>query len=927
MTSGARLLAAALLAACAASASARPPEKPLDLRLRLPPGPPPADRLAAVEAQDRGFTLNAGVLERYGFTLDGYNALSSSEQQRVFDWVRLLERERLLAEARAAAGAGGAAPGAPSVLKGQAAASQQAALERLRGSMAFPGRVFDGAGAGAGTGAAAAGGGTSGFTPELELFGGPLMQPDGAPGPGGVRRFTLSGPDGFRLEYGTLGLDGRSPLVAQSPYLSLSREGGSGRGTVDYEYKWRLNAVDLGARLYTDDAHALDGRIDAGIDSLKSLDPQWGVTQGDIDRMRQELSFSSAFERQWLAAGSAMGRVGRAWSLLPGVDAGCSAMGLVRVTGLFPNATADQTCGARFGLGAGQHLGLFAGVTEGLGLFDKTVVSDSLAADDLKTHIHPELAPHGEAVLWGKLPYLSNAEYTLSGGRQYNPWTTVTSVAASVSGPVGSVKAGAFGAYSSESGPDMEFDRSKAAAGLSVTPSPGVDLWAQYQQDSARFGEARMDARGVMLGLTLSETQGRGKGAKVTLETLFGGREEMLSSRDREQFVELLQQDLRALQALKDAGLAFAGGPGGAWKGVQDGYASLPEDLKRILGEAWTLAAPGAPSLADIVRVKPADFNTLNTLLDLLSDTEVMERMLVRALRHQILTKLQSVDIPVLGRGVRLSAPMVLAAANAYSLSLSPLPPITEKDARGALDPYLLGKLSGAAGCAAGPQPRATTDCILKGLPDDVRAGIEDQYGGNIDQLLKAAVAWPSDVLRRELDRMALQIILAAETLNDLSVDQGERIADLNVRGMLKSFEFLDERGRRAQSKVLHAASEALKSDLAADDASLRAQLSEYGSARLDWLQKQAAWPSNVRVVVRPDDWAPLLAVYGDAKLFDLILRAKGSLARSHPSSPARLLISLDAANPLNAVTLVRGDPAELRLPPRAVDLSAIELP
>ena len=54
------------------------------------------------------------------------------------------------------------------------------------------------------------------------------------------------------------------PLVEQSPYLSLSKEGGSGRGRVDYDYKWRLNAVDLGARLYTDDAHGLYRRFGFG---------------------------------------------------------------------------------------------------------------------------------------------------------------------------------------------------------------------------------------------------------------------------------------------------------------------------------------------------------------------------------------------------------------------------------------------------------------------------------------------------------------------------------------------------------------------------------------------------------------------------------------------------------------------------------------
>jgi hypothetical protein len=202
---------------------------------------------------------------------------------------------------------------------------------------------------------------------------------------------------------------------------------------------------------------------------------------------------------------------------------------------------------------------------------------------------------------------------------------------------------------------------------------------------------------------------------------------------------------------------------------------------------------------------------------------------------------------------------------------------------------------------------------------------VSDGYGGQIDDALKNAVAWPAEVLRREMDRMLLQVILAAETLNEISVDGGEKIADLNVRGMMKSFEYLDARRRRQTTTVLTAASVKVKDELAARDAAMRRELSEYGAARLDWLTKNAAWPSNVEIAVNPDDWADLLAVYGDAKLFDLILRCKGKLAQSPGTS--RLLISMDRYNPLNATTVVRGNPAEIRLPPRAVDLSTITAP
>ena len=42
-----------------------------------------------------------------------------------------------------------------------------------------------------------------------------------------------------------------------------------------------------------------------------------------------------------------------------------------------------------------------------------------------------------------------------------------------------------------------------------------------------------------------------------------------------------------------------------------------------------------------------------------------------------------------------------------------------------------------------------------------------------------------------------------AETLNEISVDEGKKIADLNVRGMMKSFEYLDQRQRRFRTELL----------------------------------------------------------------------------------------------------------------------------
>lgn len=879
---GARLLLISLLLGRAASAT---PPVPI-----LPPGRPAPERLAAA---DPGFTLNEEVLVLNGFTLKQYQEMPSDEQSRVFDWLRILETERRLAAARRNSGAA-AVPASPAAEPGSGDT-----LARLR-SAADPAALFDGA--------KTTDAGTA-LVPALTL------SSAGVP-----KRFTLTAPDGLALEGGMLGVDGKSPLVASSPYLGLGK-GSSGSGSaLDYDLKWRVSAVNLGARLFTDDAPEIDARIDKGIESLRTLSPATGVTGEHADAISRSLSFAKEYETAWLFYGSALARAGRAYHLLPGLDAGWSAMGVMRVAGVFPNATTDQTAGLRLRPGGGQNVGVFGGVTEALGLFKETVVADSLDAGKLKTSLHPELAPHAELAAWGKVPYLSGAQYTVSAGRQWNPWTTLTSVSAAVDAPVGGMKAGAFGRWSGESGSAMEFSRDRTSAGLSITPTPGLDLSAAYTRDSASLGTARIDSSGVMFGLTLSETGGPAKGASVTMESLFGGREQLVSPEEQSRFAAQLGGVLDLLLVLKGAAAGPAGLDGG-WDAAKAYWNGFDPDTRAAVAAALAAYAPGAPSIDQLLAIKGSDVKTLDRLVDLLSDTKVLERILVRVVRSALLKKLDTIDVPVFGK-TRLSAPMVFAAANAYSLGVTPLPAVTAKDQL-TLDALIIDRLGKQAGCSGAPD--AVTACVLGKLPPDAAKALKSVYGDDLAALLQNAVDWPSGVLRREVDRLALQVMLAAEALDELSVDKGEKIADMNVRGLMDSFSRLDRRGRATAPAVLKGAAESLKAELAARDAAMRAKLADYGARRLSWLQAQPAWPSNVRIAVRSEDWPVLLAVYGDAALFDLILRCKTRLAAAHPSDAARLLIEVDR-NPLGAASLRRGPVAVLGLPPVKRGLADLSL-
>lgn len=855
----------------AASAAAQPS------LVLVPSGFPETSRLSAA---DRGFTLNEEVLTRYGFTLKKYQDMPPRERDRVFDWVRVLETERL------AALRSRAVPPGPSPTADPANSEALARLRRVPDAAS----LFDGTK-------------SDGFTvpvvPSLTLR-----------GPDDVRKLTLTMPDGTRLEGGKLGLGGTSPLVFPSPYVGLAKDGSGTGSAFDYDYKLRAYALGLNARLFADDAPELDARIDKGVDALGSADPRLGLRPG-ADALRDSLAFRTTPETTWMSYVSALGRFGRAYSLFPRVDLGWSVMGDMRVAGVFPNATLDQTAGVRVDAGGGTKVGVFGGVTEALGMFKDTVIADSLEARKKKTSIHPEAAPHAELAAWGKVPYVSGAQYTLSAGRQWNPWTTLTSASAGIEAPVGSAKVGAFGRWSSEDGTVMEFGREKTSVGLTVKPSPGVGLSAEYFRDHASLGDARIDSSGAFLSLTLSEANGPARGQSVTMESLFGGREQLVSPQDQAAFAGELDRGIALLLALKGAKLG-PGGASGGWDAVRKYWGELDPGAQAALASAWASALPKAPALTTLMSVPGAGVSSLDQAVSLLADSRVLERLLVRYVRMRLLDKLDAVEVPLLGK-MKLTAPVVLAAANAYALGLKPLPSVTAADQR-TLDALLINELGKKASCPPG-DANAVTDCVISKLPPDAAKALKSAYGDDLAATLRSAVDWPSGVLRREVNRLALQVMLAAEALDELSADGGEKIADANVRAVMTSFGRLDARRRGEARQVFKAAAASLKEELADQDARLRGDLTEYGARRLAWLQAQPAWPSNVKVAVRSEDWPTLLAVYGDGPLFGLILRAKAALAQSHPSEPARLLIEIDR-NPLGAASVTKGELNVIGLPP-----------
>lgn len=811
----------------------------------------------------RGFTLNAEVLGRYGYTLDQYNAMDRSAQNRLLDWLMAMEAQRE----------------ADLLRRQQQQVKPELKLdaEEIEGlARLSPGAIFDKTLPGGGANTPISG---AGWSNSLRLSNGRLS------------RFTARNePHDFELTMGDLGQSGSS-MIGHSPYLSL-KKGSSGSGSrFDYGYKLQTGVVDMSARLYGPDSSPYDARIDQAAAVLGGEDEAWA---------KKNLSYSTSWQNQQIFVGSALGHVGRAYNLFGPVDLAWSAMGLARVSGGFPNVTLDQSAGLRWRAAPDHNVGLFGGLTEAVSLFSKSVVADSIADGSVPADPALDLAPHGHLAAWGKMPYFSSMRYTVEAGRQWNPWTTVQSAAASVSDG----KFGIHGAYSSETGDSAEFNRTRAQLGVSYKPAGGMDLWATAGRDDAALGNASISNKQILFGVTIRETVKEGP-SSATLETAFTtGDQPGLPGADSNLFARQLQEELERILALKDLLEALSGSPGvsGRWGELQGRWRALDPETRRQLdelGHGW----PGR-----VMAESPEDIDKALKLLELLGDVEVLDRIAVRAVRSQVMKGLEDLEVPLFGNKFQMKAPMIIAAAHAYSLGLRPLPGVTAADAKNSIEPFLTKELAAGLGCEGG-DAQAVTDCLLGKLKPEDAEKLRALYGDGLNDTVQAAVGWSADVIRRELNSLILRIYMAADRLNELTVDGGARIGDLNARAMMSSFARLDQRKKRTLGAVYKLGRRRAETDTKAADAALTERLTGYGQARLAWLRRQPAWPAGAQVAVKPEHWAPLLAIYGDDRLFDVILKAK--------SLGPRVLIELNDDRMLGGQMVIKGDPTVIKLSPR----------
>lgn len=104
-----------------------------------------------------------------------------------------------------------------------------------------------------------------------------------------------------------------------------------------------------------------------------------------------------------------------------------------------------------------------------------------------------------------------------------------------------------------------------------------------------------------------------------------------------------------------------------------------------------------------------------------------------------------------------------------------------------------LGADLGLSGLDAGALER-----VLRALPEQAARELRAHAGPEAAKALDQALALAAQSVRREVNRAVLQLMLAAEEFDRLTVDRGLKPGDLGARMISESFKRLDERKRRS---------------------------------------------------------------------------------------------------------------------------------
>lgn len=851
-----------------------------------------------------------------------------------------------------------------------------------------------------------------------------------------VRSVTVTNPKtGLSLEVGQLGIDGRTNLIAPSPYLNLTKSIESDPGSwVDYRVRAQVAYVDMKARFFNDGP---DPRVGRMMDLAGSL----GVPQSELDKVRESLTYDDAYRAQGLVISSLLAQMGRAYHLGGPVDIAWSATSLTKMMHLAPNQAFDETVGFRVRLpGEELFVGVFGGVMQNISPISNRVYQELMQTGTVKAGLNLENAPHWTTALWGRVPGMDDAKFSVSVGQRFNADTTVNQAEVALMTSIRRVPVAVRGQVSRERGAGIEFERDKARLQIDAQLSDRTQAYLAYERDRIQYGNAEINSNAVIAGLTINLDGKNGNGSRLTVDHLFGGEYETRGQPLRpflpaatkvvtnaladgleaaERAADLARLiDANASPAQIDAGLNTLSlslsrlSPEAATALIErmgslpltDGQRQLLTDallrvvpagtaldnrlqqaIQTTLGPAataWLARARDAAGRTDLLDGIRADAAHAVQLLRLIADQDSWNAIAVSAGRHALLealSKSQVIQVPVLDKTITFQthAPVIIAAMGALNSRLSPLAPVRA----GEVDPWILRMAGDQLGLPAGPvtsdmvadrllamgQQRLVseldgrlapvidrlaasgsydrgqiTGAVFGALPPAAADALRARFGANLEGLLPPAgataeqmrdflknrlaaelsgalgaefrgaaarsvaemVSWAGDLLRRELNLATIQLMLAAEELDRLTVDHGKKAGDLGVEMIARSFNQLDARKRGKMSDGVTRAKAIAFADFAEGDRALAARFTSLGRERLSEMTLDPSWPQGFTVAVADDQWAPLLGAYGDGAFFDLVARCAAKRRATGKTEPFTLTFEYGDRNALGGTSI-----------------------
>lgn len=669
---------------------------------------------------------------------------------------------------------------------------------------------------------------------------------------------------GLEIDGGYLNPSGTDPLLGRSPYFSLTKRWSSTGRYFDTDTGIQLGVLDLEAR----------------------YGPDYGDGAGD-----------TGFESSTIFVGSVLSRVGRAYHLFGPLDVGWSTMGLLRVTDIFPNIALDQSVGARVQLGDNSFLGYFTGVTASAARmtkdWGKTELDDTL------------IAPHQGISLWGRFPN-SLTDYSLSMRTQDNPLTQVETLSASFAFPTRRGPVSIFTEKDRESGPDIEFDRKRTSLGIRMKTSRNWEASASFGRDEIQFGNVGSESNSVMFSIKYKPEK-RSRGSR-SVASLLTDRNTALPPSETTDIAAALQANVTRLQALLDEAMALlelAGDGPAAAQTLIDAINSIDPELRALLEAEFgefdqSVIDPDALQLLlDEAAAELTDASVaLQKVADFLADPKIIDRIAARYARDAIYEKLAEVEVDLFGRTIRMSPTKLIAFAHVYGIGLDPILPITAKNMRDLIERECGGDAA---------------QCLLNELPEADREELEELLGDDLSDALGEILEWATERVRQEANLVLLQVYLAAEQLDRLSIDRGRRIGSLNQDALMTSFSHLDARRAQVFDSIYPRLQRSARLELQSQQFDTAGRMMSHGQAGLDRLMKSPGWPKNVEVRVPPEDWAALLGHYGKKNFFRFIQNSAQKVSKRETIVKIqRLAFRFDP----NGAKILRDGTTTVSLPP-----------